>query len=100
MTDTIKSGDPTLSNKSFYFKSVLLTSDRLPNKEFDLAPVTVELEIFENITMPYLTGNIVFIDSRGVLAGVDIIGGEKIAVSIQMHGLLPKIHHVNSCFLV
>ena len=83
MTDTIKSGDPTLSNKSFYFKSVLLTSDRLPNKEFDLAPVTVELEIFENITMPYLTGNIVFIDSRGVLAGVDIIGGEKIAVSIQ-----------------
>lgn len=82
MADVIKSGDPTLNNKSFYFKSIVLTSERLA-REVDIAPVTVELEIFENITNPYLTGNIVFIDSKGILAGIDIIGGEKIAVSIQ-----------------
>jgi len=79
----IKSGDPSLSNKSFYFPSIILTTDRIANKEFDLAPVTVELEIFENITNPYLTGNLVFIDSNSILGGVDIIGGEKITVTIQ-----------------
>jgi len=97
MADAIRSGDPTLNNKSFYFKSIVLSSDRLA-KEVDLAPVTVELEIFENITNPYLTGNIVFIDSKGVLAGIDIIGGEKIAVTIQ--STKPETYPIEKTFYV
>lgn len=50
-----------------HIESVLLTSDRFVT-EYELSPSVSEINIFENIDLPYLTGAIMLSDSRGKAA--------------------------------
>ena len=45
------------------------------------ASVVAEINIFENITLPYLTGNIVLQDDNDLYSYLNILGSEKITVS-------------------
>ena len=66
----------------YLFESVLLESDRL-NKPLEVKNQLSDLEIFESIDKPYLTGTAVILDDADIMQRVDILGGEKITVKLK-----------------
>lgn len=79
---------PELASSSAYdvkIESVLITSDRLQN-EYEIAANVVEVNIFENIDLPYMTGNILVIDSSELFTQIGFQGTEKITIRVRMNG--------------
>jgi hypothetical protein len=70
---------------SFYeFESVLFESPRISRPiELKLKGVTLEVNLFESISKPYLTGTISINDDRDLLRRADILGGETITFKIK-----------------
>lgn len=66
----------------FEFQEILFTSPRL-DQPIELSNAVTDLEIFEDLNFPYLTGRIVVTDDAGFLTDVDVIGGETIYVKIK-----------------
>ena len=72
----------------YTFQSVLLSTDRLSDGyTIDIKTLVSDLEIFEHIEKPYLTGQIAFIDNDNILVGFDFQGGEKITINISATNL-------------
>lgn len=65
----------------FKFQSVSFTSPRL-DLPVELNNVVTDLEIFEDLNFPYLTGRLTVVDDSGFLTDVDIVGGETIFIKI------------------
>lgn len=65
----------------FRFQSVLFTSPRL-DLPVELNNAVTDLEIFEDLNFPYLTGRITIVDDSGFLTDTDIIGAETIFIKI------------------
>lgn len=66
----------------FEFEEVLFISPRLDGP-VDISNSTTDIEIFEDINFPYLTGNITFVDDAGFLTDADVIGAETIYIKIK-----------------
>ena len=64
----------------YIYDSILLESERI-NVEIDLQKVVSDLEIYESLDRPYLTGKIVLADNNNLIEQADILGGEKISLS-------------------
>ena len=58
----------------------LISSDRTP-VTVDIKNLISDFEIYENITNPYLTANVVFVDQENIVQDMDIQGGEKLSLS-------------------
>ena len=71
------------ATESFIFEKVTVESDRVANFKIDIQGVITDLEIYEHLDKPYLTGSIVFVDSANLLTSIDMIGGEKVTVRIK-----------------
>lgn len=72
-----------ISNQSGYqFESILLQSERL-NREIELKNNVTDVDIYEHIDKPYMTGTMALIDNENVLQNVDIQGGEKITIALR-----------------
>lgn len=67
---------------SFILESVLIESDRL-SVSVGIENVTTDLDVYEHLDKPYLTGSLIFVDSQGVFTGIDFIGGERVTVKIR-----------------
>jgi hypothetical protein len=77
-----------LSSSSAYdihIESVVLTSDRF-NTEYELAPSISEINVFENIDLPYLTGAIMLSDSFDLTNKISFRGTEKINLKVRING--------------
>ena len=68
-------------SSDFYYKQVLLESERL-DKSLELRDITTDIDIFEHLDKPYLTGTITIVDTSNTLAQADILGGETINIAI------------------
>ena len=68
--------------KDFHLESVIFESDRIIGT-IDLASSVTDIEIFEHLDKPYLTATIAFEDSNNFVAGLDILGAEKITINIK-----------------
>jgi len=66
----------------YYFEEITFISDRL-SSEVDLISAMSDLEIFEHIEKPYLTGLLVITDAERFYEKADILGGERIRVTIK-----------------
>lgn len=66
----------------FKFQSILLQSDRLSG-DIEMKNNVSDVEIYEHIDKPYLTGKLLFIDNQNVLQEVDFLGGETITITIK-----------------
>ena len=66
----------------YIYDSILLESERI-NVEIDLQKVVSDLEIYESLDRPYLTGKIVLADNNNLIEQADILGGEKISLSLK-----------------
>lgn len=65
----------------FTFESVLIESDRL-NKSVEIKNTTTDLDIYEHLDKPYLTGILTFVDSKSIYNSMDILGAEKVTIRI------------------
>ena len=72
----------TESVDSFILESVLIQSDRL-SVSVGVENVTTDLDIYEHLDKPYLTGSLIFVDSQGIFTGIDFIGGERVTITIR-----------------
>ena len=70
------------SSKTYKIESVLVQSERL-NVDVELREVVQDIEIFEHIHKPYLTGFIYLIDNENMFQNIDILGAEKVTVAVK-----------------
>lgn len=62
--------------------SVILKSERAAD-EPDIRRLVTDIEIFEHLDKPYLTGMLVFHDDNGIMNSYDILGGERIEIVLK-----------------
>ncbi len=69
---------------AYYLTEVKFESPSIiDGASIDLSRVTTDIEIFENLDRPYLTGYIVFADTVGFSDQINIRGGESITISFR-----------------
>lgn len=66
----------------YLFESIVFESERLSITQ-DIKPIVTDLEIYESLDIPYLTGKLVLVDNSNFIHNSDILGGEKIVVSLR-----------------
>jgi len=70
---------------------VIISND---GREVDIAPLLIELNIFENMFSPTLSGNILLSDSQNLIATLPIIGDEY----IRIKAITPGFHDEDEIF--
>ena len=68
--------------QEYTLQSVVLSSERL-NNPVELARVTTDIDIYEHLDKPYLTGTIAFVDNARIFENADLLGGEKISITVK-----------------
>jgi hypothetical protein len=71
------------SAEDFSVESIRITSERF-REALEIKKVTIELNIFENIRMPYLTGSILILDDNGLYTAADFQGTERLQVDLSL----------------
>ena len=66
----------------YIFETISIESDRV-EKPIEIKSMVSDLEIYEHLDKPYLTGRLVFLDDADVIQNVDILGAEKIQISLR-----------------
>jgi len=70
------------SRSDYTLESVLLQSERL-EKDVELNEVTTDVDIYEHLDKPYLTGQVTIIDNNRIYEQADLLGGERITIKIK-----------------
>lgn len=79
----------TVSSSSAYdikIESVTLTAERLGSTSWELAPSIAEINLFENIDLPYLTGSLMLSDTFDLMNKIGFRGTEKISIKAKING--------------
>ena len=66
----------------FSIDSVLFSSPRI-REPIELRLNVTDIDVYEDLDKPYLTANIVFVDSNNFIENADILGGENITIAIS-----------------
>lgn len=69
------------TKSSYELDQVLLESERLP-KPVELKNVVTDIDIYEHLDKPYLSAEMVVVDQTNLYETANIIGGEKITITI------------------
>ena len=72
----------TAEKTSFEFETVELNSERLA-RPVELNRIVSDIEIFEHIQKPYLTAKLLLVDDSSLYQDADILGSEKIKITIR-----------------
>ena len=75
----------------YYVERVDLTADRLGERVFDIKGSVVEINLYETIEKPYLTGQLAVVDNIGWRDVIQIKGTERISLAIKAHKDAPLI---------
>jgi hypothetical protein len=67
----------------YIIQQVDFTTERFPEEIFDLTTSVVELNIFENIELPYLTASLAMMDDVAFKTTIGIKGSERVAIHIK-----------------
>ena len=74
-----------LSPEDFNLNQVYISADRFSrSKTIDITNITIEFNIFENITLPYLTGSIGILDDNGLFDIADFQGTEMLTIIVSL----------------
>jgi hypothetical protein len=79
---------PELTTSSAYdvkIESVLLTADRFTQR-YELAPSIAEINVFENLDLPYLTGSMLLSDTSDLLNKIGFRGTERVSIKVKING--------------
>ena len=73
----------------YYFRKIEIQSERFAtaryvvNGSVDVTFMTLQLDIFEHIDKPYLTGQLLFMDQHNLISEMNLIGTEKVTITIS-----------------
>jgi len=67
----------------YILDKVDFTTERFPEEIFDISTSVVELNIFENIELPYLTGSLAMTDDVAFKTTIGIKGSERIVIQLK-----------------
>ena len=67
----------------FEFESIRLLSSEDGRTPIELKLMVSDLDIFEHLDKPYLTGIMAFQDNRNIMNGAEVRGGDKVEVKIR-----------------
>jgi hypothetical protein len=62
--------------------SVLIESDRL-NKSVEVKNTVTDIDIYEHLDKPYLTGTLAFLDTTNAYTQMDVLGAESVTIKIR-----------------
>ena len=72
---------------SFVLEKATISSPAFSDGAFiDIKNVITDIEIFEHLDKPYLTGTVVFVDDANIYNSVDFTGSEKLSISVALPG--------------
>lgn len=83
MTSNIR----TQSAEDYQLLEVIITSNRFEfstTQQFNITPVTTEINIYENINEAYLTGTLMFVDDNNIFSTVNFQGTERVKISLKI----------------
>ena len=69
-------------SQQFKITEAVISADRLLEQDFDIRSGIVELNIFESLDKPYLTGQLVVVDDNALFDIIDFNGTERFKVTI------------------
>lgn len=67
----------------YTLEKVIISLDGAP-ETIDITSLVTDLEIFEHIDKPYITGTLSFVDTNNVFNAVNFRGGEKLTINIKL----------------
>lgn len=83
----------------YLFDTISIESDRL-SKPLEIKNLVSDVEIYEHLEKPYLTGTIVFLDDADILQNADILGAEKVVINLrstrQGSSIISKTFYIDS----
>lgn len=75
----------TQSPEDFRLNKVYISADRFKrSRTIDVTNIVIEFNIFENITLPYLTGSIAMLDDNGLFDIADFQGTENLTIIVSL----------------
>lgn len=74
---------------NYKFEEVIIESEKTGFAE-NIAALTSEINIYEHIDKPYLTGTLLFTDNLDYYNQIDISGSEKLRIRISLDPLTPE----------
>lgn len=69
--------------QQYKIESAIITADRFEGNSLDVANMIVELDLFEDIEKPYLTGSLVLVDDAGIMDAISFRGSERLTISVM-----------------
>ncbi len=70
------------SQRGFTILSAILSTDR-NDASIDLAAAITDIDIYEHLDKPYLTGNFVFVDTHAIVQQINMMGIEKLELKLE-----------------
>lgn len=67
----------------YTINSALITTSGRSSDEVDIRRLIISFQIYENIELPFLTADVLFIDTANIVQDMDFQGGEKLTIEFQ-----------------
>lgn len=81
-----------ISPDAYILSSVLLEGDRLKTgASIELKAITSDIEIYEHMEKPYLTGIMVVVDNHGLFDQINFMGNESVTIRFKAHDSITDI---------
>ena len=77
----------SLDQKQFIITEASITSNQTGDRSFDIKSIILEVDLFENIERPYITGRLLLIDDNSIFDGTAHLqykGTEKLKLRIEV----------------
>lgn len=87
-------------DKDFSILSANFKSSRMEGIERDVADFITAFDVFESMDKPYVTAQLLMLDTDNILEGMDFQGGETIDFRIQNMTLTEEAHVVEKTFVI
>jgi len=73
-----------IDQSQYQITEFVISSERFPDQDLEIGPALIsELNIYENIEYPYLTGNFLMRDDNGIRSAYGIYGNEELTITIE-----------------
>lgn len=72
----------TNQSQQFKITEAVISADRFITDEFDVRSSIIELNIFETLDKPYITGQLVLVDDKGLFDFINFNGTERLKITI------------------
>jgi hypothetical protein len=68
-------------------KAIVSSSAFVGGKTLDIKNIITDIEIYEHLDKPYLTGNVIFVDEYSIYNAIDFSGAEKLSLQFALPGV-------------